>query len=257
MKTQRRSPIKDAPLRNPGQSLDEKRTDLAIDLLFPAVVAIYLTMFWLYDLWRAYRNAPPMPWLTGTFAALGLVYAFWKFRRGIPELRSLRQALEGERSVGQGLEQLRSSGYSVYHDIVAGDFNVDHVLVGPAGVFTIETKTWSKSRERATIVVDGKSALVNGRPPLEDFVSQARAQADWIGNLLKRSTGRDFPVFPVVVFPGWWIEYKAKPRDFWLLNDKMLPGFLAKEPNRLSSEQTSMACFHLEAFVRSAKFDTH
>jgi len=31
-------------------------------------------------------------------------------------------------------------GYHVYHDFPAERFNIDHVVVGPAGAFAIETK---------------------------------------------------------------------------------------------------------------------
>lgn len=79
---------------------------------------------------------------------------------------------------------------------------------------------------------------------------QARAQAAWIAEVLKKSTSQDFPVSSVVVFPGWWIEIKSRPKRLWVLNEKALPKFLAKEPARLSAEQISMACFHLEAFIR-------
>lgn len=249
----RRSPIKEPPLRAPGQSLDERRLDILLDrLLFPSVTALFLTVFWLYDLWRSYHDVPPMPWISGILALAAIAYAAWQLRRALPSVRRLRLALDGERSVGQGLEQLRASGYSVYHDILGNDFNVDHVLVGPAGIFAIETKTWSKPlKDRATVLVDGESILVDGRVPLRDPVAQARAQSAWIAEVLKKSTGRDFPVTAVVVFPGWWIETKSKPKRLWVINDKMLAGFLAKEPVRLSADQLSMACFHLEAFIRT------
>jgi len=250
--TTRRSPIGEAPLRAPGQSLDERRLDIWFDgLLAPAVAAFFLVVVWLYDLLRAYREVPPMPWVSGTLAFAGIVYATWRVRRTMPVLRRLRLARDGERSVGQGLEHLRAAGYSVYHDIVGDDFNVDHILIGPAGIFTIETKTRSKPpSERATISVDGDAILVEGRVPLRDPVPQARAQAAWIADVLKKSTSQDFPVSSVVVFPGWWIEIKSRPKRLWVLNEKALPGFLAKEPARLSAEQISMACFHLEAFIR-------
>lgn len=38
--------------------------------------------------------------------------------------------MEGERAVGQFLEQLREQGFHVFHDVVGTGFNVDHVLVG-------------------------------------------------------------------------------------------------------------------------------
>ena len=248
-----RSPIKEAPLRNPGQSLDERRMELLLErLLMPAVIALFLAVLWLLDLWRAYHAIPPTPWVSGVFAAIAIAYAAWRIARAFPELRNIRLALQGERSVGQGLEQLRAQGYAVYHDIVGDGFNVDHVLVGPAGVFTVETKTRSKPRRgRATILVDGDAISVNGQTPDRDPVPQARAQSSWIAEVLRKSTGQDFPVSPVVVFPGWWIEIKAKPSRLWVINDKALPKFLAREKERLTPERVSMAKFHLEAFIRT------
>lgn len=249
----RRSPIKDPPLRAPGQSLDELRNDYLLDrLLSPALGALFLTVLWLQDLWRSHWDVPPMPWLTGIFAGIAVAYASWKITKTLPQMRNLRLAIEGERSVGQGLESLRSEGYAVYHDILGDDFNVDHVLVGPAGVFTIETKTWSKPQSgEAKVLVDGDSISVNGRPPSRDPVPQARAQAAWIAGVLQRSTGREFPVSPVIVFPGWWVEIKSKPSRLWVINDKALPKFLAREKLRLAEDQVTMARSHLEAFIRS------
>lgn len=113
-RTTRRSPIDEAPLRAPGQSLDEHRLDILFDrLLSPALIAFFLTIIWLFDLWRAYHEVPPKPWITGTFALVGIVYAIWKVRKALPLMRRLRLALDGERSVGQGLEHLRTAGYSV------------------------------------------------------------------------------------------------------------------------------------------------
>jgi hypothetical protein len=239
-------------LRAPAQSLEEYRVDVVLDRLFvPLVIAILLTVMFAQDLWRLYHPFPPMPWLSGTFAFLALTYGAWNVWRTAPHIRNLRLAIVGEKTVGQGLEQLRQDGYAVYHDIPGDGFNVDHVLVGPAGIFTIETKTWSKPVSvKASVVVDGDSIVVDGRIPSRDPIPQARGQAAWISKNLKKSTGRDFPVIPVIVFPGWWVETNARPSGLWVINDKALPKFLANEKPRLRSEDIFMAKTHLEAFIR-------
>lgn len=50
--------------------------------------------------------------------------------------------LRGERAVGKALEEL-PPGYRVIHDLDIGRGNVDHVVIGPSGVFAIETKVWN------------------------------------------------------------------------------------------------------------------
>src|ERR1700759_1070907 len=47
---------------------------------------------------------------------------------------------EGERKVGAILEGL-APDWHVLHDVSLGHGNIDHVLVGPGGTFTVETKS--------------------------------------------------------------------------------------------------------------------
>jgi hypothetical protein len=167
----------------------------------------------------------------------------------------LKQGIEGEKVVGQFLERLRESGYHIFHDLIGSGFNVDHVLIGPAGVFTVETKTWSKpARGETRIKFDGERLTAAGREPERNPVVQARAQAAWLKSVLAESTGRQFDVFPVVVFPGWFIEQtEGSLRNIWVLEPKALPKFLQKEPQCLAPEDVKLASFHLSRFIRSSE----
>jgi len=64
------------------------------------------------------------------FAVLFLMLACWRIWRIIPTARSISRGIEGERAVGECLDQLRSDGYQVFHDILGDGFNVDHVVCG-------------------------------------------------------------------------------------------------------------------------------
>jgi hypothetical protein len=55
---------------------------------------------------------------------------------------SLRNGIRGEVRVAGYLAELEPEGYRVLHDVDLGRGNADHVLVGPTGVFVIETKDW-------------------------------------------------------------------------------------------------------------------
>ena len=77
-----------------------------------------------------------------------------------------------------------------FHDVVGLGFNVDHVIVGPAGVFTVETKTWSKpAKGDAKVVFDGERVRINGFEPDRNPIVQAKAQARWLKEVLAESTG--------------------------------------------------------------------
>jgi len=249
----KRSPLKDRPLRNPGQSLDEQIQDITHDyMLWPTLSALFFVLLAALEWFRYLRTIPPSPGLY-TFGAVAIVgFAAYRVFKGLPRLRALKQGRDGEKVVGQFLEALRERGYRVFHDVVGSGFNVDHILIGPAGVFTIETKTHSKPNGNARIVFDGDAIRIGSFEADRDPVIQAKAQASWLRELLKESTGRTFGIKSVIVYPGWWVnEGNMRENPVWVLEPKRLPRYLTQEPRRLSEEDIHPASFHLSRFVRA------
>lgn len=252
------SPIKDRPLRHAAQSLEEERRELFGDKVAPYVVgALVFIVLACFEWWRFLWKVPLNPIIFTIVALASIGLAVWQTLRYRPRLKALRQGIEGEKVVGQFLERLRETGYHVFHDVVGPGFNVDHVLIGPGGVFTIETKTWSKPmNSKPHIFFDGTRILVGSREPDRNPIAQARAQASWVRGLLRESTGKSYSVRPVVAFPGWFIEQPApRANDIWVLEPKALPSFLENEPQRLAVEDVKLAAFHLSRFIRSVERD--
>jgi hypothetical protein len=89
--------------------------------------------------------------LQGVRPSAGLVsilsaYRLWK---AINLRRRIRLGFEGERHVGEALNQLMLVGYRVFHDFLITDKprsirNIDHIVIGSNGVFALETKTRRK-----------------------------------------------------------------------------------------------------------------
>ena len=252
MKSTKRSPLKDKPLRTPGQSVADQQQEIVDKTFEPVAVAILLLTLAGIEWYRSYFPQPPHPIFYTVVALSGLAYAAFRISRALPTLRALRLAKDGERAVGQFLEHLRVRGYQVFHDVVGSGFNLDHVIIGPAGVFAVETKTFSKpARRESKVVFDGQRLLVDGFEPDRDPIVQAKAQASWLRSLLTESTGRKFSVRSVIVFPGWFVEQdRASRREIWVLNPKGLPSFLESEPQVLSPEDVKLASFHLSRFIR-------
>jgi Nuclease-related domain len=59
----------------------------------------------------------------------------------LPLLERRDRGARAEEHVGGLLNELRSGEWRVIHDVSLGHGNVDHILIGPAGVFTVETKS--------------------------------------------------------------------------------------------------------------------
>ena len=250
----KRSPLKDKPLRTPGQSLDEKLDDVLYDnALAPMMLAGVLIILACLEWVKSIYSLPPAPKLYTVLAAGGLLYTGVRIYLIWPRLQALKQGRNGERAVGQFLERLRTRDYIVFHDVVGKDFNIDHVLIGPAGVFTIETKTYSKkSGPDEKVRFDGVVLTVDELKLDRDPVVQGKSQANWLRHLLEESTGRKLLTKPVVLFPGWFVEQSpGSTRDIWVLEPKALPAFLENEPACLSPEDVKLASFHLSRYIRT------
>jgi hypothetical protein len=248
----KQSPLKDPPLRVPGQSVDDELDDVLYDrLLTPFAVALFAVAMAALEWFRTFHPQPPEPLVYTLAAVVALCYAAWSLRRAWPKVKALRLARSGERAVGQYLERLREQGYRVFHDVIGRGFNVDHVLVGPGGIYTVETKTFRK-RKGAKVHFDGQRLTIDGVNLDRDPLIQARSQASWLRAVLSESTGRKFNVKPVVLFPGWFIDSpKGALRDIWVLEPKALPEFLENQVACLPKEDVQLAAYHLSRYIRS------
>ena len=250
-----KSPIKNLPVRLPGQS-SRDYFDAFVDnnFTFPCLYALVLVIMAGLEWYGTWTKAPRAPWMWTILAIIAVVVAAWKGRVTYLKSQHLKLGIIGEVAVGQFLEEhLRPYDCQVLHDIPADGFNVDHVVIGPTGVFAIETKTNSKPTKGASSVrYDGDTILVNGFKPDRNPIVQAKAQASWLSDLLERSTGRKVFVQPVVIYPGWFVEPQPPKCEVWVLNEKALPSFIGHaRTSNLASEDVHLLAFHLAKYVIS------
>ena len=251
----KRSPIKDQPLRLPGESVGEEIDKAIADSLYPHLFAIVVVwiMFGL-EIWRLLSQWSPHPSAYLIAALAVTVVCAWRIARARRRIQRLRLARSGEKAVGQHLERLRESGMYVFHDVPGNGFNIDHVLVGEQGIFAVETKTLSKpARGDAKITYSDGALLANGHRIERNPIVQARAAAKWLARMLQESTGRTLRAHPVVLFPGWWVDPlpPEERRSLWVLEPKALPAFIENSPVELSQEDVKLLSFHLSRYVRA------
>jgi hypothetical protein len=219
--------------------------------LLPSVITLAYIIIAGFEWRKAVINTPPNPWLSTIVAAGASVYTAISVIRARKRIRLLHLARDGERVVAEQLDILKGQGAVVIHDVVVEGFNIDHVILSKKGLFVAETKTRSKPmRGSPTITYDGNALLVNGWKPDRDPVAQAEANARWVAKKLKASSGKGFPVRPVVLFPGWFVEPIPRGSKVWILEPKALPAFIKNEPVRLSDEDLHLAVYHLTQMVR-------
>ena len=258
----KRSPINDNPLRNPGQSLEEAINRLIDEDLACFAGGFVLPIFFAgYEWLRWYAQMPPRPVLITIICSFICAYSYVCLCKVSEQIKQLRMARDGERVVGQYLDRLREDGYHIFHDIIGRNFNIDHVVIGPHGIFTIETKTYSKQVEgKSKICFDGEAITVNGHKPDRDPIVQALAQASWLSEQIKESTGHVHSVQPVVVFPGWFISSPPnalRSGCVWVINPKGLPKFINNATRRLSPEEGKLVAYHLSRYIRTNNKSSH
>jgi hypothetical protein len=248
----RLSPLKAKPLRVPGQSVDEQidywLNDHFMDYAFAAgALCILAVMEWIGYLF----HTPRYRVLLSVVAGIAVAVMVWRAVMIRRKIKVLRLGRDGERAVGQYLERLRKTGADVLHDIPGDEFNLDHVVISTRGIFAIETKTWTKPWPKATITVHGDQLLVAGKAPDRNPIEQVSAAARWLKQLLAESTGKQFSVRGVVVFPRWWIEQRSPRGAVWVLEPKALPVFIQNEPEIITPSEVALASSHLSRYVRS------
>ena len=129
------------------------------------------------------------------------------------------QGAEGEENVGAVLDGLVGEGWLAIHDVSLGRGNVDHVVVGPGGIFTIETKA-----NRGRIRVD----RIESR-----MLKQAYAEC----KLIERITGME--VQALLVFSGAYLvgSVPARREGVTVLPARMLAGYLERRRPVMSVEE--------------------
>ena len=126
------------------------------------------------------------------FAASAVAVAVW-WRRGLLRVESFFKGARGEEAMA-GLFARLSDDWHVFHDFEAGVHHVDHVLVGPAGVFAVETKNWQDP-----VRFESGEVLVGGHVPTHPPIPQSLAEAKAVKAALE-DAGWTGEVAPVVCF---------------------------------------------------------
>jgi hypothetical protein len=244
------------PLRRPaGEALrlkllelDDKINDYAVWLLsIPAFTGCV----------HSVQHATGRKWFIVAFVTCSGFSCFIGFRvyRLITERANYRLGYDGERYVAEELSRLIAFGFHIYHDVPfetpdKTNFNIDHVLVGPGGVFAIETKTRSKpldesAKEQYKVYFDGKQ-LQWPRWNENQSIDQATRNATTLGEWLRQSTGASLWATAIVVIPGWKVERLVPCEDVHILKLEELYNFCACQPKNLTAACIKSCCDHLD-----------
>ena len=151
---------------------------------------------------------PSLGFMFGLWA--GAAMSFWLMARDSPPawIQQWQQGAFGEQATGKQLKTLEREGWVVLHDLPRGTGNVDHVVVGPGGVFVLDSK-----RTDGQVVVDEQGRVTIARlddPGLHYMhtgAAHVRRLAHETHDQVVAASRLNVWVTPVVV---WWADFPQR-----------------------------------------------
>jgi Nuclease-related domain len=249
--------IRELPLRPPGESL-RQRIETLTDEQDNQIVSLALSAY----VSCAICLAAPVG-IRAYMIGAGVCLFVLKVLSAMPKLlKKTRQKWSyqlrfvGEQLVAEELNQLLNSGYRVFHDVPCQGYNIDHVVVGPKGVFAVETNTRHRGKKKSKqaeprVRYDGDTLFwPAGKEtgPVDQALFNGRSLGHWLGS----ATGEPVPVQPIVTIPGWSTEDNQKHR-VWLIRPQALRNIIESQQDSVLPDQIQRIAQHVSHRCRMDK----
>jgi nuclease-like protein len=145
-----------------------------------------------------------------------------------------RRGAAGERRTARLLSPLERQGWAVLHDLAlpGSRANVDHLVIGPGGVFVIDSKQY-----RGRLQLDLSGWLWHGRYPLAPALGAVSFEADQAAQVL---TDADVVVRPIMAIHGAEVPWgKLVIHGVPVVPARRLPRMLRQLPAVLGPERVA------------------
>ena len=146
--------------------------------------------------------------------------------------RAWRRGAEGEEEVGWQLRKL-GDGWKVLHSVPVGtgDTDIDHVVIGPPGVFTLNTKNHLGGR----VTVTAKAIYANGT--FQPYLAKSRAEGKRATKLLTTSCGFEVIAQPLIVIMADELKIKGLTDGVQVVGRKRISRWLLNQRQTLVPEE--------------------
>lgn len=150
-----------------------------------------------------------------------------------------------ERRTIEILNQIQTKGFAAYHDLPQNGITIGHVVVGPTGVYAIETKVRSGS---GTIDYRNENELIFGgriadKRPLQQTLNAAQVMRRQLNQVLHK----EYNVKPLLVFQGnWRVRRGAGEFAVDVITEDQLETYFDRQQPELTGEEIGQIRAHLE-----------
>ena len=193
--------------------------------------------------------------LINGFALIAFLVLRWWGYRQMNELDKQRKAMRrgeaGEIAVASKLQDFPDN-FFVIHDLGTPSGNVDHVAIGPTGVFAIDAKGW-----KGVVSADGRGELLlNNEPTAKPFVKQFVGRVMGIKDRLKAlAPGMEPYIQAVYVFTSARVEAKwGATGAVHCVRDEQLYDYIVEDKKRRKLNPAEVKTI-ARAFAALARMD--
>ncbi|WP_233526251.1 nuclease-related domain-containing protein [Actinomadura spongiicola] len=222
------SPVKERPGEGTAAALlDDPKTRR---LLWRAGAGVAAgVVFWILAGWRIGLAA----------AVLAVVVDIVRRSRKDSTVTAWQKSSAAERRTEKQLRSLQRNGYLVLHaravprdDEGVSDGRIDHLVIGPSGVYAIDSEKWDK---RLPVRTMSHLKLFHGPFNKKDRLDEARWEAQMASIILAEQVGFDVPVQPSVAIYGPSIPWKVmRVRDVDVYAGNRARAYLRRRPKILT-----------------------
>ncbi|MFB4303626.1 nuclease-related domain-containing protein [Actinomadura sp. NTSP31] len=174
-----------------------------------------------------------------TAAVLAVVADVVRRSRRDSSIPAWQKSSAAERRTEKQLKSLERNGYLVLHaravprdDEGVSDGRIDHLVIGPSGVYAIDSEKWDKRLPVRTL---SHRKLFHGPFNKKDRLDEARWEADQASRIIGGQVGFEVPVQPSVAIYGPSIPWKVmRVRDVDVYAGNRARSYLRRRPKILT-----------------------
>jgi hypothetical protein len=235
-----------APVVTPVEGADEEREGIGQHLGNLAHLSADPRM-------RAWQRRAIIAIVVGV--AVGFLFKDWRWGLTFAVLAAIADTIYRSKTVFSGpdgatltaaqrrtvrqLAKLERKGYRAVHcvRIPNSDDQVDHVVIGPAGVFAIDSVTWDK---RTPVRTSSHRQLWHGSANMKDRLEHSRWESEQVADLLSGALDRPVSVRPAMAVYGPKIPWQvATIRDVDTFSGPSLRTYLKDRARKVKGQRLS------------------
>ncbi|WP_434579248.1 nuclease-related domain-containing protein [Thermoanaerobacterium thermosaccharolyticum] len=156
------------------------------------------------------------------------------------KIKNAFNGTKGEQEVAELLETLPDE-YVVFNNIFYENKKIDHIVIGPTGVYLVETIS-----SRGKVEIKNDNILINGYQ--YKFLNKMFSNIFWLKDYL----GVDF-IKGIIVFTNAFVPINSEIKNITIINKKYLTGKIINEKQYMDRETIEYLKNKILSFYRGSK----